>query len=193
MTKQSPRLEIKNTSQEWRVLKFLNQFAFLTLDSLFMKGYSRAALGRLLFGLDKPRREINYQNYKKLFSATLTRLKNKGYVSKQGSTKNAVWTVNNLGKDVLNRPDEAMVPEDDISRIFIFDIPESLKTHRDWIREKLMAAGYNLLQKSVWLGKRPLSKSFLQELINKDLFQYIHFFEVQERGTLENLRRISNG
>ncbi len=191
MTKQSPGLKIKNSTQEWRVLKFLNQVAFLTLDSLFLKGYSRAALGRIVFGLDEPRRKTDYENYRNLFSATLTRLKNKGYVSKQGSTKGAVWAINNQGKDVLNHLGETIVSEDNISRLFIFDIPESLKFHRDWIRQELVATGYNLLQKSVWLGKRPLPKNFLRELVDKDLFQYIHFFEVQEEGTLENLERVS--
>ncbi len=191
MTKQSPRLEIKSNTQESRVLKFLDQVAFATLDTLFLKGYSRAALARFVFGLDKPRWKTDYQDYKKLFSATLTRLKNKGYVSKQGSTRGAVWTISNQGKDVLNRLKDGKetIPEDNISRLFIFDIPESLKDYRNWIRQELTVSGYRLLQKSVWFGKRPLPRGFLQEVIDKDLFQYVHFFEIREEGTLGNLEQ----
>ncbi|MEW5805531.1 MAG: hypothetical protein AB1721_02315 [Patescibacteria group bacterium] len=192
MTKPSPKMRLRKNTQEWRVLKFLDELTFLTLDTVFLKGYSRARLGRLLFGLDKPRSEMNesdYEKYKRIFSATLTRLKLKGYVSKEGRTKMAVWKVSQAGEALLRRAADDLPQEDGVLRLFIFDIPENLKQYRDWIRFELVSSGYRLLQKSVWLGERPLSKGFLQELVDKDLFQFIHFFEIKDEGTLKNLEK----
>jgi len=170
----------------------LNELAFLTLDSLLPKGFSKASMGRVLFGLDKSRKinQGDFENYKKFFSATLTRLKSKGYVSKAGNTKRVIWKITENGKNFLESLKNNLPEDDGVLRLFIFDIPEDLKPHRDWIRAELVASGYRLLQKSVWLGERPLLQNFLQTLADKNLFRFIHFFEVKELGTLVNLEEV---
>jgi hypothetical protein len=44
-----------------------------------------------------------------------------------------------------------------------------------------------MLQKSVWIGKRPLPEYFLEMLRERELFEYFHIFEIKESGTLRNL------
>ena len=42
--------------------------------------------------------------------------------------------------------------------IIAFDIPEFERKKRDWLREVLRNLGFNLIQKSVWLGKIKIPK-----------------------------------
>jgi len=48
--------------------------------------------------------------------------------------------------------------------IVMYDIPESNKKERDWFRRHLVKFGYEMVQKSVWVGPSPLPKDFLDYL-----------------------------
>ncbi|PJB50716.1 MAG: hypothetical protein CO102_00210 [Candidatus Brennerbacteria bacterium CG_4_9_14_3_um_filter_43_9] len=184
-------MSLRKDTGEWRLLRFLNDLTYEFLDLSLPRSYrSRTALLRAFFGLDSKSKkftESDWQRYKKLFSATLTRLKRKGYIVRQRTGNQFSWKMSQQGKKTIEDFQGDVLPEDGISRLFVFDIPESKRYYRDWIRIELVASGYALLQKSVWFGTRPLGESFLKELVGKDLFQYIHFFEVKDEGTLRNL------
>ncbi|HRZ30569.1 MAG TPA: hypothetical protein P5274_02800 [Candidatus Paceibacterota bacterium] len=64
--------------------------------------------------------------------------------------------------------------------IIAFDIPESKRKSRYWLRIELVSLGFKMLQKSVWLGPAPLPKEMLDHLKNADITQYLKFFEVKE-------------
>lgn len=74
---------------------------------------------------------------------------------------------------------------DGITRLVIFDIPEQERKKRDSIRLELVAAGFKQLQKSVWVGDRPLPRDFLELLDNLDTRGKVHIFSVKEQGTLD--------
>ena len=44
--------------------------------------------------------------------------------------------------------------------IVIYDIPENMKKERNWFRRQLVGFGYEMIQKSVWVGPSPLPKDF---------------------------------
>lgn len=48
--------------------------------------------------------------------------------------------------------------------LLIFDIPESKKSERDWLRWHLVEFQYFMIQKSVWVGPSPLPKKFRDHL-----------------------------
>jgi DNA-binding transcriptional regulator PaaX len=48
--------------------------------------------------------------------------------------------------------------------IVMYDIPHELKRERDWFRRQLINFGYEMVQKSVWIGPSPLPKDFLAYL-----------------------------
>lgn len=62
--------------------------------------------------------------------------------------------------------------------IVMFDIPESHKRVRNWLRIELALLGFEILQKSVWLGPTPLPREFIEKLTATDILQFIHFFRV---------------
>jgi CRISPR-associated endonuclease Cas2 len=77
--------------------------------------------------------------------------------------------------------------EDGRLRIVVFDIPEDQKYDRACIRAELIASGFVMLQKSVWIGRRPLLEKFVRDLATRDLLSCVHIFEIKESGTLHNL------
>jgi DNA-binding transcriptional regulator PaaX len=58
--------------------------------------------------------------------------------------------------------------------IVMFDIPETKKAEREWLRWHLKKFNYSMIQKSVWVGPSPLPKEFLdyiQSIKIKDCFK----------------------
>lgn len=45
--------------------------------------------------------------------------------------------------------------------IVMFDVPETKKAEREWLRWHLKKFNYSMIQKSVWVGPSPLPKEFL--------------------------------
>lgn len=71
--------------------------------------------------------------------------------------------------------------------VFVFDIPEGDRYKRSWLRSALKNLNFTMLQKSVWIGKTKLPKSFLDDLEALDLFSYIHIFSVSKAGSISGL------
>ncbi len=109
-------------------------------------------------------------------SVTLHRLKTQKLVSLSGSNKGAVWQITKRGKDHFKgvESSDALPPKDGKTRIFMFDIPEDRRRERDWLRVELLSCDYTSLQKSVFIGKRPLPAKLLKELGRRRLFAHTH-------------------
>lgn len=195
MTKRSPKVElkinIKRDTLEAKVLEFLKNAGNLILDaSLPKKYYAYTGLWRQLFGLDLNAYQYHKKELKQTILSALRRLENKGLVVKIKTKKNRQWILNRQGKIIVNQLENSkfeLPPEDGKLRIFIFDIPERRRNNRDKIRVDLISFGYKILQKSVWIGKRPLPLDFLEEIKEKGLWQNVHLFEIKEGGTLDDL------
>jgi hypothetical protein len=181
---------IRQDTLEWRVLNFIEALGSFVFEIWLPESYPEARLWRDILGFDRRHRasEKEKEKLKLLISATLSRLKAKGLVSKAGSTRKANWRLTHKGKKILEEAFIALPTEDGRLRIVIFDIPEIKRRDRDWLRITLISFNFLMLQKSVWIGKRPLPESFFQELADRDLFEAVHIFEIKESGTLYNLQ-----
>lgn len=71
--------------------------------------------------------------------------------------------------------------------IVVFDIPESERRKRWWLRESLKQLGLKMLQKSVWAGKVKFPKEFLDDLAKLRLTEYVEIFEITKTGSLEHV------
>lgn len=112
----------------------------------------------------------------KTISTTLTRLKERGLVFNRGPKKKAVWQLTKRGRKhfrVMSTELE-LPPEDGKTRLVVFDIPEKERMKRAWLRSRLFACEYRLLQRSVWMGTRPLPEDLYGELTKRKLSGYIH-------------------
>ncbi|MDP3956708.1 MAG: hypothetical protein Q8P97_01805 [bacterium] len=66
------------------------------------------------------------------------------------------------------------------SMIIAFDIPETHKKVRNWLRIELVNLGFSQLQKSVWFGASPLPQEFIERISDLHILPYIKFFRASE-------------
>jgi DNA-binding transcriptional regulator PaaX len=62
--------------------------------------------------------------------------------------------------------------------LVMFDIPEVKKAEREWFRFHLRQFGYEMIQKSVWVGPSPLPKDFLDYVKEIKLKECIKTFKL---------------
>jgi hypothetical protein len=60
----------------------------------------------------------------------------------------------------------------------MFDVPESRKAEREWLRWHLREFQYVMIQKSVWVGPSPLPKKFRDHVKNIGLNNFIKTFKL---------------
>lgn len=107
--------------------------------------------------------KYKYESIKSGFS----QLKKKEYIVKN----NSKWTLAPKGKKYLARKYNSLKqfnscftknhPKD---LLIMFDIPETKKAEREWLRWHLKKFNYILIQKSVWKGPSPLPREFVHYL-----------------------------
>ena len=73
--------------------------------------------------------------------------------------------------------------------IIAYDIPETERRMRDWIRSALEFLGLTAVQKSMWAGKVILPQEFVDDLVKMGIFKYVDIFEVTKGGTLKKVEK----
>lgn len=133
-----------------------------------------------LFGVHRPwKPQREYENY--LFNSTIYRLKKNGLTEKISGE----WMLTKEGKKyfenkrklslkftspfVLNAPKNLLL---------MFDVPESRKAERNWLRWHLREFQYFMIQKSVWVGPSPLPKKFKDYAKEIGLNAYVKTFKL---------------
>ncbi|MBI5401740.1 hypothetical protein HZB05_02875 [Candidatus Wolfebacteria bacterium] len=122
-----------------------------------------------------------YEEIKKLrensLRTILWRLNKKGLIEK----KNDDFQLTSLGLKYFKRIKNNQHKKwDGKWRIAMFDIPEKLKKEREWLRNQLYGLEYKSLQKSVFIGKFPLSEDLFREIFEKSLKDYVNLITVGE-------------
>ncbi len=114
---------------------------------------------------------------------TLSRLKKRGYVE----NKKGIWQITKAGRARLSNKisflpthSRKIIRQGPKSIVISFDIPEAYKKKRNWLRVELLYLGFEMLQKSVWLGPAPLPEKFIDSLRELQILPYIKFFEAKE-------------
>ena len=170
------------------ILHVLADTGYTVLDGFLPPQYPEAKLARILLGVDRRR---SRSDAKHLLSSTLHRLKQQGLVNCTWHHKTAQWKLTHGGKIFLAKINAAeknpyeLSPEDGIIRIVAFDIPEKLRTKRNWLREQLLACDYHLLQRSIFLGKRPLPDAFILRVDEMRIRKYLHIASLTQSGTIQ--------
>jgi len=65
-------------------------------------------------------------------------------------------------------------------RLVVFDIPEEYRYWRSIIRQELSLFQFHQLQKSVYIGKHPLSESFYREIEEGGMDKYIFILTIDK-------------
>lgn len=98
---------------------------------------------------------------------TLTRMKDRGYLSVERKGREAFWRGNDVSRQIVERQrrwtftERATLPDpDDVWTVFTFSLPEDNRLERDQLRQRLAWAGFGSLRDGVWVspGDRDLSE-----------------------------------
>jgi hypothetical protein len=184
-----------------KILEILQQQAESTagLIDVFLSGYGESyRKSRKMMVEGAPQFKVDWaEKYveRQRFYSLLNKLKNEGFIKKDAGKRNNLWNITKKGIEKLkakkennfnNSMSEYEVESDDKLKIIIFDIPEKERQKRKWLRMVLFGLGFKLLQQSVWMGKGRVPKKFLIDLRKQGMLSYIHIFEINKRGTIEN-------
>lgn len=188
------------------VLKNLGEASLEVIDEGFLNpNYPFTKPTRILLGLDSAGfqsiRQKSNKVRRNLFSVTLHRLKKDGLVQMEGGKGNAAWFLTDKGVRILDAKTrlensvlrqkltkDNLPPVDGKFRIMSFDVPEKERWKRDYLRSQLIFCDYKMLQRSVWIGKRPLPEIFFKEVKKMSMYDYIHIFEIPQKGTVRNVK-----
>lgn len=110
------------------------------------------------------------------YNTTLARLKKKELIVK---LKNE-WVLTAQGRKQLKRQQDWQPPSVNSkeSLLVCFDIPETRKRERNWLREQLRTFSYHMIQKSIWRGPGPLPPGFYGFLKETGLLKMVHIFRL---------------
>ncbi|MEI8337766.1 MAG: hypothetical protein WCF92_01310 [bacterium] len=118
--------------------------------------------------------------------SALSRLKRNGYVVNE----NGNWRITTQGQKYIERKnkihqqfDSPFLESSPKNLIVLFDIPEKMKSERDWLRSHLKKFNYEMIQKSVWLGPSPLPKEFVSYIKSINLEKCVKTFKVSKVKT----------
>lgn len=119
---------------------------------------------------------------------TLHRLQKDGLVKKDGFrlwkiTKEGMERAQMMGTGI---PMPSAAKRAERNTIVMFDVPEKQEKKRRYLRAELVALGFELLQKSVWIGGGPLPKEFIEYLRQMRLLPHVHIFSINKKGTISN-------
>lgn len=119
-------------------------------------------------------------NYSHLYK-TVRELRIKGYIETPKDGRKIFLKLTDKGRQevVLKK-----LLEDDMWdgkwRIVIFDIPEKHRHLRDAFRSRLKEFQFNKLQKSVWVGRKNVTKELRKFVEDVELSQWVKIFEATE-------------
>ncbi len=112
-------------------------------------------------------RKCEFARYKReSVQVGLSRLHKKGYIKNSYGN----WIITQKGKSysknrqLLSYSTSPFNKKSGSNTIVSFDIPESCRVKRNWLRNQIKIFGYKMLQQSLWLGPGPLPPIFLKRL-----------------------------
>ena len=131
---------------------------------------------------------------RRLFYNLLVRLNAQGFIEK---TPKKAWRLTERGiakRHTLRAQHAAALPharylprQSAEWNIVMFDVPETEKRKRDWLRAALSRTGYKRLQKSVFAGKIKLPEEFLNDVRRLRLLPYVAIFAITKTGSLKQV------
>jgi len=128
---------------------------------------------------------------KQSITNTIYRLRKNGYIAKNNEFVNLLprgrkyWEKKMRRLVVFESPFQKNAPR---NLLVMFDIPEGQKAEREWFRFHLREFGYQMIQRSVWVGPSPLPKDFLSYIREIRLKDCIETFKLAKPYNTQTLR-----
>ncbi len=182
------------------IYKILNSLSDVVLDQIdfvnaFLKAGYGANGGKINYEFNKiqdKRIKKQIQKDKILkFKNYLAKLKNSGLILENESKK---IYLSEKGKKKLNKfKNSPLLNKEDYKKkigervvVVSYDIPIAFNRERNILRDILRMLGFNLIHKSVWVGKILLPERFVADLSKLGILDYVEILEVTKNGTLKS-------
>ena len=140
----------------------------------------------------KQKREQGNRSYNLLY-----KLKRDGLIEERSRSGKIVLGLTRRGATKLaelKKRSESRYPaptyngqESDRFTIVAFDIPETERKKRAWLRSALQRLELRMVQQSLWMGKRRIPAEFIRDLGNLRLIEYVEIFEITKAGSLRHV------
>ena len=128
------------------------------LIAFLLSCHSNSIRKKILWERIQKKRKIS-QN---IYCQNIYRLKKRGILE----DKNDTFYLSQKGRVFFQNPYKKVKekPLKDNKILVIFDIPETKRKVRTWIRNQIKEWDFEMIQKSVWIGYGPLPKEFTERL-----------------------------
>ncbi|MDI6778102.1 MAG: hypothetical protein QMD77_02830 [Patescibacteria group bacterium] len=130
---------------------------------------------RKLFGLDQ-----NWRPSRNSLQVGVKRLIDQGIVEKKNSKLELTKEGRSIISGLMAKRKILDKKWDGKYRLVVFDIPEIKKGSRRWLREELYLLRYIQLQKSVFIGKYPLSQDIVRDIKKSRLSDFVNYLLVDK-------------
>ncbi len=172
----------------WAALEYLAEAGIVAIDVFFPP--RRPTIMPSSWPVVDFSRFYSKKPNKHSLSSILCRLKKEGLVQSKGQRNRTKWFITGKGRLHLKKQisktynRSLKLPEPDgIRRLVTFDVPEKEYKKRDWLRAELLAFEFKPLQKSVYIGNRPLPEEFIKDLEVRQLGNCVHILSIEKEGT----------
>ncbi|MFA5791641.1 MAG: hypothetical protein WC884_01225 [Candidatus Paceibacterota bacterium] len=170
-------------------------FNYVDFTSAFLKSGYGASSRKINYEFRKTQnKRISKQLEKEKmlkFKKYLSKLKNQGLIlenelkqvclSEKGKKKlNNLQNSISLNKNLYKKKIGGRVV------VISYDIPIDFNRERNILRNILRMLGFNLIHKSVWVGKVLLPERFVSDLSKLGILDYVEILEVTKNGTLKS-------
>ncbi|HPN55062.1 MAG TPA: CRISPR-associated endonuclease Cas2 [Candidatus Moranbacteria bacterium] len=109
---------------------------------------------------------------------SLRRLEKYGFIERN----EAQFIITKKGKEFLNqllkKKKQSRKMWDKKYRVVIFDIPETKRKSRNWLRAELYLLGYKRLQNSVFIGKKTLPEDIILGIKENKISNFVNYLLV---------------
>ncbi|MDI6778024.1 MAG: hypothetical protein QMD77_02430 [Patescibacteria group bacterium] len=110
----------------------------------------------------------------------IRRLIDQGMVEKKGNATGLTKTGKKVIERILGKKKILEKKWDGKYRLVIFDIPENKKKIRNWLRGELYLLNYIQLQKSVFIGKYPLTPDTVSDIRKHRIHEHVNYLLVDK-------------
>ncbi|MFA6136085.1 MAG: CRISPR-associated endonuclease Cas2 [Candidatus Paceibacterota bacterium] len=125
------------------------------------------------------------------YRVMIYRLKKDGLIEQK---EGLIIKITKKAKKLINRVSNNQSPALDYKKeagnnviLIAFDVPEKFKRKRAWLRSAVKNIGFEMLQKSVWIGKIKIPKKFVEDLEKMRINEYVEILEIGKMGTIKKI------
>ena len=168
----------------------------------FWQAVLRAGYGASMGKIDREYRKIDEKRHsyqiqrekKRYLQKYLHKLKKQGLISENSLnqitlSKKGKHKLNSLrDKKILNKNSYKEQPGEKVI-IISYDLPTPFNKERDILREILKMLGFNMIHKSVWVGKVKIPKEFIFAVERLGILKFVEILEVTKNGSLHQFSK----